>query len=383
MKKTRFELNKLVNSKGKRFYGMHFYPGVAQYDEPNKTSRVYLNEDTIRKMDPTFEGCPIFVEHVDGVDSDVDEVRKEADGWVLKSFYNAADGKHWAEFIVCSERGFEAIRRGYRLSNAYFHKGMSEGGVWNGVSYDAQITDGAYEHLAIVQMPRYDESVIMTPDEFKSYNLSLESELSRITNSKENKGETMKLNIFKRQKVENDKLDLDGMMVELPKSKKEVSLIKCIEEYDKIVNMSGYASDDHMVKVNDKEEMSVKDLVKAHQAKCNEVEDMKKAKNGEDEDDIENSDDMDDPAMENDSEAEIEMSGEKDVGDRGGDMSMNEDDEEEGKKDKKKNSVAAKILAKKKADRLRNANVREQDMHQVKINLPADAVARGKTRYGV
>ncbi len=53
------------NSSGKIMYGMHFYPGLAQYSEPNKEAfKIFLNEDTLRKMDPSFAGKPIFVEHV-------------------------------------------------------------------------------------------------------------------------------------------------------------------------------------------------------------------------------------------------------------------------------------------------------------------------------
>src|ERR1700677_5104651 len=68
------------NSSGKIFYGIHFYPGVAQYqDDPSQEPyRVFLNEDTLRAMDPTFAGKPIFVEHVDDVTPDLNQLRKEA-----------------------------------------------------------------------------------------------------------------------------------------------------------------------------------------------------------------------------------------------------------------------------------------------------------------
>lgn len=64
---------------------------------------------------------------------------------------------------------------------------------------------------------------------------------------------------FKRTKVDNA-ADLENTMVELPKSKKQMSLKEMINAHDAVVNMQGYASDDHMVKLNDAEEMSVKDL---------------------------------------------------------------------------------------------------------------------------
>ena len=151
-------------SKGTIWYGIHFYPGVAEYAEPNeKPFRVFLNEDTLRSMDASFAGRPVFVMHVDGVEDDLDVLRGEADGWVIESFYNAADGKHWCKFIVCSDRGEQAIQRGMKLSNCYLPRQYGQGGLWNGVSYDKEVKGGEYEHLAIVPNPRYEESVILSP----------------------------------------------------------------------------------------------------------------------------------------------------------------------------------------------------------------------------
>jgi len=204
----------LQNSEGKGtiWYGMHFYPGVAEYQDPaGEAYRVFLNEDTIRSMDPTFAGRPIFVEHVDGVEANVDELRKEAEGWVIESFFNAADGKHWVKFISVTERADRAIKSGLRLSNAYAPTKYSQGGLWNGVTYSKEITGGEYEHLAIVKHPRYEESVIMTPEEFKAYNERCVEGLKRLANSNEPKGEKkMAFKLFKKTKVENS-IDIEGM----------------------------------------------------------------------------------------------------------------------------------------------------------------------------
>src|SRR5690606_38544515 len=116
------------------------YPGVAEYKEPGKDPfRIFLNEDTIRAMGPTFAGRPVFVLHADEVAEDVDELKQEADGWVVDSFYNEADGKHWVKFLVCSKKAEEAIAKGYRLSNAYIPKSFGKGGEWNGVSYNKEV----------------------------------------------------------------------------------------------------------------------------------------------------------------------------------------------------------------------------------------------------
>ena len=389
----------LKNSQGKIFYGMHFYPGVAQYDPPNEESfRVFINEDTIRQMNPSFAARPVFVEHVDEVDEDVNELRNEADGWVIESFFNQADGKTWAKFIIVSDRGLAAIRRGYRLSNAYVPELRETKATWNGVDYQKVVTGGEFEHLAIVQNPRYEESVIMTPDEFKMYNEKLTGELKRLANSKEKKENSKmglpKLNIFRRQKLENEKsVDLEGLIVELPKSKKEISLTKLVNDHDAFLNMNGYANGDHMVKVNEKDEMSVNDLVKAYQAKCAENDDGGEPKRGDGdspeldnaEDEDESMDNEDDESMDNDNQ---DHSSETDVGDRGGDESLdNEDEEKEDppkkKENKKMNSASVKLKNKAKAKALADAprTVRNSE-ETLRVDLAMDQVERGKSRYG-
>jgi hypothetical protein len=368
--------NPIENSHGKVWYGMHFYPGVAEYQEQgSEPFRVYLNENTLREMDPTFAGRPIFVEHVDNVEKSIDKLRSEADGWVIESFFNAADGKHWVKFITVSEKAERAIQQGMRLSNAYIPKGYGNGGLWNGVSYSKEITSGEYEHLAIVNNPRYEESIILTPEEFKKYNNEKEIELTRIANSKSEKGDKGMgaLNFFKQSKVENS-IDLESTMVELPKSKKEIKISDLVTEMDKIINMHGYANGDHLVKIGE-DEMSVNDLVKKHMDAVGEIEKMK-SKNASSEEGGEPGEDE----MKNDESEEGSISsGVKDVGDRGGDESMaNEEDEDSKKKEKEEK----KENAVKKAKALKNAGPLRESEASVAVYTSADGVARGKAKYG-
>lgn len=371
---------KVLNSQGKIYYGMHFYPGLAEYREEGKDPyRVYLNEDTIRSMGPTFAGKPIFVEHVDGVEENIDELRKEADGWVIESFYNAADGKHWAKFIITSSRGEKAIANGLRLSNAYFPVGtFGPGGQWNGIDYSKQILNGEYEHLAIVRHPRYEESVIMTPEQFKEYNDNHAVELKRLANSKDEKGKKMKLGFFKKTKVENA---IEGdMSIVLPKSKREITVEQLVTEADeravKNEGNEGLADMSHKVKMHDGTHMNVGDLMAKHKAVCDELEAMKKPKE-ENEEEPESDLSMSDGGV--DSESVPEMQNEED----------DEDAVEKKKKmdaDKKANEEKAdkekKANAKKKADTLKNAHLRNAVEEVAVVEFSDTQVARGKAKYG-
>ncbi len=374
-------MNKTIkNSKGNIFYGVHFYPGVAEYQEKDgEPYRVFLNEDTLRAMDPTFAGRPIFVEHVEGVDDDIDELRKEADGWVVESFFNSADGKHWVKFIVVSERAEKAIKNGMRLSNAYIPKSFTNGGLWNGVSYSKEITGGEYEHLAIVRNPRYEESVILTPEQYKKYNDDKNVELKRLANSKEGVTE-MAFKFFKKTKVENT-LDIEGMSVTLPKSGKEVTLTSLINEMDLMEDKKAKneveADPSHKVKLHDGSMCNVGELLEKHKAMCDELDVLKKKKAG---DDVENEDDAEVEAGDDVENAESE---DEEAKKKALQLAEHEEKEiEEAKKKSNELEAAKKLAAKKKADALRNAHHSSEREEAPEVMLSADRVALGKSRYG-
>lgn len=405
----------ITNSSGKIFYGMHFYPGVAQYEEAGKEPlRVYLNEDTLRKMDPTFAGKPIFVDHVEGVDDDVDVLRKEADGWVIESFFNQADGKHWVKFILTSNRALRAVERGHRLSNAYLPQLENTGGTWNGVPYQQQVTSGEFEHLAIVEHPRYEESVIMTPEEFKQYNENLHVELKRIANSKQEK--ESKLMFFKKTKVENSK-EYEQMSVTLPKSKKEMTLIQVVNAADELElkKKENVADMKGMVKLHDGSMCNVEELVSKHKSLNEELEAMKSKDNeddGEESDMIEDSAEEEQDLMPEDEAVDVEGDLHNEDEAEDDEKKKNEDDEDENSlaaaKKKKENEEAKpskdapapkkanakvapkkilsnkeKIAAKRKEhfESLKNAHLNARGEER-RLDLDIDRVARGKNRYG-
>lgn len=352
------------HGKGEIFYGMHFYPGLAGYEEPNGASyKVYLSENTIRSMDPTFAGCPVFVLHVDSVPQDLDELRGEADGWVIESFYNQADGKHWAKFVVVSDKGLEGVRNGMRLSNCYLPKDFGPSGTWNGIDYDKEITAAEYEHLAIVPNPRYEESVIMTPEEFKKYNEDNLVELKRLANNNDKEGSNkMKFSFFKRTKVENS-LDLENMLVLLPKTKREVSIEKLINEADEPENLK-MAHPDHLVDVGD-ERLTVKRLADCYKDSMSKMKD--------DDDEMMDSDDSEKEELDLDKKDKSEQNEDMEEVDR----EKNEDEEEEEKK--KKDSKKKNDLEKSKM--FRNARtLHEKKSHVVETSL--SQVNRGKELLG-
>lgn len=353
-------------------------PGVAEYTEAGKDPyRILVSEEAIKNMDPTFRGKPVYVDHVDHVD--LKNIQAEADGYVIDSFYNTLDGKHWVQFIVVSDRGHAAISSGWQLSNAYVPKVFNGGGLWHGVQYEREVMAGEYDHLAIVQHPRYEESVIMTSEEFKKYNSDKEAELKALKNSKEKQKETgsMKLNFFKKQKVENA-TDFEGVSVVLPKSGKEITISQLVEEHDVIVNMQGYANGDHMVKYNDSDEMSVNELVKKYNEMLDESAKSKDMAESKEKEIAEREDG--DKGEEQDLEKQKKENAEKDK--------EGKEDGEEKEKMKNEADAALKLIADKEAaekaanfEKLKNAP--DKSLSEApKLDLPEDMVARGRALFG-
>lgn len=337
-------------------------PGCAEYRDTGEPYRIFINESTIKSMDATFQGRPVYVQHVDTVN--MDKLQAEADGYVVRSFYNQADGKHWAEFIVVSDKGHEAIRNGWRLSNAYIPKDFAGGGLWNGIDYAKEVTRGEYEHLAIVPNPRYDESVIFTPEQFKEYNEKKSLELKRLANSK-SKGEDTVFKFFKKEKVENSS-DLSAYSVVLESSKKEVTVAEAIQLADKFMNMNGYANGDHMVKVGS-DEMSVNDLASKY-CEMKNAEDEVKKKNAEDEEKKKKENEVKEEDKKENEDDQVENKDDEEKKENG------EDDEE-----KKKENEEDKEVKKNAFDALRNA---EKTAKRETVVVHLDKSARGKARYG-
>ncbi len=350
------------------YYGLHMAPGVAEYAEPGKEPyRIMIGEEAIKNMDETFAGRPVYVKHVEKVD--LANIQEEADGYVVESFFNQLDGKHWAKFIVVSDRGHEAIRNGWKLSNAYLPKEMAGGGLWHGVEFAKEVTRGEYEHLAIVPNPRYSESEILTPEQFKAYNSEKELELLKVANSNgKDEGESNMFQIFKKTKVENS-MDLEGHTVVLPLSKKEMTLGALVNSMDAIENMMGYANGDHMVKVGE-EEMSVNQLAKAYGKMKNAEKEAEEAKKNAE---------MADKEKGEKKENEDEMSEEDKKKKK-----ENEDKEASEKEEKKQNEIKLADEEKIKNahfEALKNAPASVIKDEQ-KLDLSEDKAARGKSRYG-
>lgn len=245
---------KKVSDFPKRYYGLHFSPGVVEY--PALKKRVFVTPEIAKEMDASFTGKPLFVDHRD--DYDIGSLPAESDGIVIRSFYNMYDGNHWTEFLAISDEAEQKIQDGWLLSNSYKAQVDNVKGESKNVSYDHAVTSAEYHHMALVKKPRYENSVIYTPEQFKAYNDKLKAQLEHLQNSKEEDG----IMFFTKTKAP-DADKLKDLSVKLPKTGVEKTVMQLINEADEAqasIGAKRYAADDDVVKVGE-EEVSVKELV--------------------------------------------------------------------------------------------------------------------------
>ena len=362
------KLKNAPNQEPQVFYGLHFAPGVCTHEQGDKTIIVYISPDTAKRMDPTMEAKPFFVKHVDEVN--LETVKENADGWVSESFFNEPDGMHWAKFTAVSDDALEAVRNGWFLSNCFRVTEDGPPGDWHGVPYAVEAVSCEYEHLAIVPVPRYKESIILTPEEFKDYNEKKTAELLRLKNSvEEAQGGPEMFKLFNREPVK-DADKLSEMSVELPKSKVEVKLSKLINEADDAAMKKDEpveAKPEHTVTLKNGEKTTVGDLLQRHEDCYNALESMK-TKHPDEFDESGKIKEENAVGPETDVEAKKKLEG------------LAGHEEEEIEAARQKNALIEKN--KTEALKLKNAEASHRIENPEPLEIGMDQFARGATMYG-
>ena len=252
----------------KIFYCKHIAPGVCAYEDET----ILIGEEALKEMDKTFAGKPIYVNHQQ---VNLENLQEEADGYVAESFYLPEDGCHWAKMIIVSDKGQEAVRKGWKVSNAYVPDEFGIGGEWHNVPYNREVMKAHYTHLALVDNPRYEEAEVMTPEQFKMYKEEKRAKLEEMANSKKSKqGERKMFKLWTKKEVTNSD-DISKVMVELSNGS-TVSIGEMVNSVEADLKKeeekeSACHNEDvleKVVKVNG-EDMKVADLIKEYEDKCN------------------------------------------------------------------------------------------------------------------
>lgn len=105
----------------------------------------------------TLRNKPVTINHKDNIGDD-DKV-----GEVFNVWFNPEDGWYWCDGIITDETAQNLIQnKKWSVSCSYdFTKYDDNGGTENNIPYDIEFLDGEFNHLAIVNNPRYEGANIV------------------------------------------------------------------------------------------------------------------------------------------------------------------------------------------------------------------------------
>ena len=132
--------------------------GLVSYEDTGD-GVFLLKKETLDRMMPTIEGRPVILGHKTIT---LDNLEDNAVGYVTKGWFNTETGQFDCEILVKDSDVYEDIKNGNnKVSSAYQVTKLGDGGKYLGQDYEAEILDGTFTHLAIVDNPRYPDAKIL------------------------------------------------------------------------------------------------------------------------------------------------------------------------------------------------------------------------------
>ncbi len=141
--------------RGRYFKSRFIEAGLVQYD----FGLCLLTKENLDKFVQGFVGCPVIIDHNEVYDNNAEDLRV---GAVSRVWFDETDGYYWCEGIIWDEKALDLIlNKGWSVSCQYDITEIDEqGGIHNGIEFDKTILNGSFEHLALVDAPRYEAALI-------------------------------------------------------------------------------------------------------------------------------------------------------------------------------------------------------------------------------
>jgi len=141
---------------GTKFKSRFIEPGLVSYKDTPGGGLELLKKETIDRCLTTAIGNPLTIGHVRVTPENLSEVSK---GFVTNVSYNAEDGWYYCDGTIDDGEARARIRGGESPSCAYAVMSFGPGGTYHGIKFDREITDIVFQHLAIVEKPRYEGAI--------------------------------------------------------------------------------------------------------------------------------------------------------------------------------------------------------------------------------
>lgn len=245
--KRRYNNLNSENRYPKRYRAEFISPGIVSYEDTG-AGKVLVLEEALNRMQRSFIGKPVvnFI-HKDLTPEEAyklsnDDLESLADG-VVSDVGVIEDGPrkgwHYADMIIWDEATKNNIDLyGFNVSCAYTPtKVDSTGGRHNSIDYDEEVIDGIYDHMAIVEYPRYEQAKIYenskTPKEVKVGNFIMKifekkepQQLQNSEDSKKDEGKEVELENTVYVNSEGEEIPLKEMAASYKANKKKNAVQK-------------------------------------------------------------------------------------------------------------------------------------------------------------
>jgi flagellar biosynthesis GTPase FlhF len=129
--------------------------GLCKYSDET----VLVTKEFLEKLAPTMQGVPVVLDHPDMRITDQNIGTLPVVGRVADMHFDSENDVWLAHFVIDSAKAVELLQHGYGVSTAWIGTEYAGGGTFNNCPYDREAVEGRYEHLAIVQNPRYEMAV--------------------------------------------------------------------------------------------------------------------------------------------------------------------------------------------------------------------------------
>lgn len=194
---------------GKRFVCKFMEPGFVSYKDVGGRLEL-LRKETLDRCMASIVGQPLIIGHTDVTRDNREELEHAViDSWT----YNAEDGWYYVEGPRPSDRACELIRCGWKPSSGYVVTRLLPGGMDHGIRYDQEIADLEFNHLAIVERPRYAGSDFR----LNSQNMNIVKFLKKLV-TRENGADGQPVETVKMEPTDisaETEIDIDGQKVRL------------------------------------------------------------------------------------------------------------------------------------------------------------------------
>ena len=149
------------STKGKHFKSRFIQPGLAGY--PGQFGNALIKKENLDRFVHTLRNKPVTINHRDKITED------DKKGEVFNVWFNPEDGWYWCDGIITDDEAINLINSGWSVSCAYdFTKADNSGGTENNIPYDIEFLDGEFNHLALVDNPRYEGANIVFNSKVKN-----------------------------------------------------------------------------------------------------------------------------------------------------------------------------------------------------------------------